>query len=90
MMKLRSLLSFFRNIKTVYQRTAEKNRMAQTANEFVKHYELLYKEYITALNTLDNANMSYGAVIEAEYIGKRFYGIEPEAFQLIRYKVENE
>lgn len=84
------LIGLFHNIKTYYQKEAECNHYANDCNSFLRHYEILYREYQQALIHLENADMHKGAVLEAEYIGKKYFGLCPDAYYLIRYKVENE
>lgn len=76
----------FRNLKTMNQKKAEKHSIKVRAEEYLKHYESAYIEYTEA--TLDSDRVSYSAIAELEYIGRRFFGIEQEAFNLVKYKVE--
>lgn len=81
------ILRSFHQVKTYNQKEAEKNSMALRANDYLKHYEKLYETFWNAEPFEDVAN--YSMVYEARYVGKKYFGIESEAFDLIQYKIEN-
>lgn len=63
------------------------NGLGNAAIEFLKEYERVYKGFWTS--DWDNDLKELGAVHEARYIGKKFFGISQEAFDFVQFKVEN-
>lgn len=66
-----------------------RNNLFNNADEFIKHYNNLYRQYWNTRYDLQEEN-TIGALFEAEFIGRKFFGITEEAFQLVKYRVENE
>lgn len=62
------------------------NNLGNASGEFLKHYKQLYIDFWNADFGEDQREL--GAVNEARFIGKRFFGIGQEAFDFIQYEVE--
>lgn len=63
--------------------------MAARANDFLRHYEVLYDKLWNKGIDDPYTDRYIGAVNEAETIGKLYFGLTPDAYKLIRYKVEH-
>lgn len=81
-------MKIFRKLnKNFNYQKIEKNSLFVSADEFLKHYTNLYNQYWKTRLDIDEDNL-IGALFEAEYIGRKFFGIAQESFELVKWRIE--
>lgn len=87
--KVKKLFKLYRKLisKRFNNKNVMKNALITNADAFIRHYENLYREYWMTRDEINEEN-TIGALYEAEFIGRKFFGLTEEVFNLIQYKIQ--